>query len=126
MKERAGRIGFGAVTIFLILVTAFCCVGTVLSRTNLSARELESCYRAMEKQLVCGTGKILNEKGFQNSGIMLTHVTEEDGSRQYFLSVHHAGIRKLCGEDRQKLLAELEGFVLEEGRGFNCIVFFND
>ncbi len=31
----------------------------------------------------------LDEEGYNNAGLMLTYVTESDGSRTYFVSVHH-------------------------------------
>lgn len=111
--KRTGRIGFGAVTIFLIFVTAFCCTGTVLSATDFNKKEPESCYRAKEKQLVCEARAFLNAEGFANSGIMLTHTTETDGSRVYTMTVHHAEIAKMSGEERQKLLVKLEGIAFD-------------
>ncbi len=116
---KTGRIGFGAVTIFLILVTAFCCAGTVLSRTDLGGREMESYYRQKERELVSETRAFLNAGGFVNSGIMLTHAIETDGSRRYTLTVHHAEIDGMSEEERQRLLAELESFAFEsEGCSF--------
>lgn len=41
MERRAGSLKFWAVTILLVIVTAFCCAGTVMRRTDFSARELE-------------------------------------------------------------------------------------
>lgn len=110
---KTGRIGFGAVTIVLILVTAFCCAGTALSRTDLNQREMESYYKAKEKQLVCETRAFLNAEGYANSGVMLTHTTEVDGSRMYTMTVHHAEIEKMSEEEQQRLLAELENFAFE-------------
>lgn len=111
--KKTGGIGFAAVTIFLIIVTAFCCAGTVLSRTDLDDREMESYYRAQEKQLVCEARAYLNGEGLVNSGIMLTHTIETDGSRAYTMTVHHAEIDEMSGEERSRLLEELEGFAFE-------------
>lgn len=110
---KTGRIGFGAVTIFLILVTAFCCAGTVLGRAGLNQREMENYYREQERQLVSEARAYLNAGGFVNSGIMLTHITETDGSRMYTMTVHHGKIDKMSEEERQRLLAELESFAFE-------------
>lgn len=107
---RMGNVGFVTVTMILVLITAYCCVGTVLSRTDLSTRELESYYYQKEQELVRETREFLNEEGFVNSGVMLTRVVDTDGSRQYTLTVHHGSIDKMDEEDRQMLLAELEKF----------------
>lgn len=111
--RKTGRIGFGAVTIFLILVTAFCCAGTVMSRTDLDQREMENYYREKEKELVSEARAFLSEGGFDNSGIMLTHIVEADGSRIYTLTIHHGEIDRMSGEERQQLLAELESLTFE-------------
>ena len=111
--RKTGRIGFGAVTIFLILVTAFCCVGTVRSRTDLNQKEMESFYREKERKLVSEARAFLNTEGFINSGIMLTHTIETDGSRMYTMTVHHAEIDKMSEEERQQLLEELKNFTFE-------------
>lgn len=116
--RKTGRIGFGAVTIVLMLVTAFCCTGTVLCRTDLSQRELENYYREKERQLVSETRAFLNAEGFVDSGIMLTHITETDGSRRYTMTVHHAKIDKMSEEEQQRLLAELESFAFESPKCF--------
>lgn len=117
---KTGRIGFGAVTIFLIFVTAFCCAGTVLSRAELSQREMENYYREKERQMVSEARAFLNAGGFVNSGIMLTHTVETDGSRMYTMTVHHGEIDKMSEEDRQRLLEELENFAFESS---NCSFF---
>ncbi len=111
--KRAGRIGFGAVTVFLILVTAFCCAGTVMSRTDLSRGETENYYRAEEKRLVSEARAFLRARGLADSGVMLTHITEADGSRIYTMTVHHAEIDRMSEEERLGLLEELESFSLE-------------
>ena len=82
MKRRAGSLRFWAVTIILILVTAFCCAGTVLSRARFSERELESYYREMESRLVEEAREYLDRQGYENSGVMLTRVVDMAGSRE--------------------------------------------
>lgn len=108
MERRAGSLGFWAVTIILIMVTAFCCAGTVMCRTNFSERELESCYRERERQLVEAASEYLGERGYENSGVMLTRVVDADGRREYTLSVHHSRILHLSEVEREQLVEELQ------------------
>lgn len=122
MKKRAGRFGFWVVTIVLVFVAAFCCAGTVMSRSDLSVQEQESYYRFREQQLVSETRKFLGEEGFENSGITLTRVVEEDGSRHYTMTIHHGRIDRMCEEERNLLLAQLEAFAFEEE---NCFILHN-
>lgn len=103
MKRRAGSLRFWAVTIILILVTAFCCAGTVLSRARFSERELERYYRETESRLVEEAREYLDRQGYENSGVMLTRVVDMDGSREYTLSIHHGRIAELNEEEQEQL-----------------------
>ena len=108
MERRAGMAGLVAVTILLVLTAAFFCVETVMSRTDLGARELEEYYLEKEKELTREIRDVLEEKGFENSGVMVTRVVETDGSRRYTVTVHHGSIDDMCDEEREKLLEELK------------------
>lgn len=108
MERRAGMAGLVAVTILLVLIAAFFCVETVMSRTNLDAREMEEYYLAKEQELTREIREKLEEKGFENSGVMVTRVVETDGSRRYTVTVHHGRIDDMCDEEREKLLDELK------------------
>lgn len=110
MKRRAGRVKFWAVTILLVVVTAFCCTKTALCRADFSGREPESYYREMEQILVEEAGEYLARQGYRNSGLMLTRVVNADGSREYTLSIHHSRITALSGEERKRLTDGLEDF----------------
>ncbi len=103
MERRTGDMGFRAVTILLVIVTAFCCTGTVMSRTDFSERELENYYRERERQLVEDTREYLRRQGYENSGVMLTRVVDADGGREYTLSIHHSRITALSKEEQEKL-----------------------
>lgn len=108
MERRAGMAGFVAVTILLVLIAAFFCVETVMSRTNVDARELEEYYLSKEQELTREIRKVLEEKGFENIGVMVTRVVETDGSRRYTVTVHHGRIDDMCDDEREKLLEELK------------------
>lgn len=116
MERKAGMAGFVAVTILLVLIAAFCCVGTVMSRTDLDARELEEYYLEKEHELTREIREMLEEKGFENSGVTVTRVVETDGSRLYTVTVHHGRIDDMCDEEREKLLEELKAFNFEDER----------
>lgn len=108
MERKAGMAGLVAVTILLVLIAAFFCVGTVMSRTDLDARELEEYYLAKEQELTREIRETLEAKGFENSGVTVTRVVETDGSRLYTVTVHHGRIDGMCEEEREKLLEELK------------------
>ncbi len=108
MDGRAGSLRFWAVTIILVIVTAFCCAGTVMSRTDFSAQELEHYDREREQKLVEDVREYLRQQGYGNSGVMLTRVMDADGSREYTLSIHHSRITALDQEERERLAEELQ------------------
>ena len=108
MDGRAGSLRFWAVTIILVIVTAFCCAGTVMSRTDFSAQELEHYEREREQKLVEDVREYLRQQGYGNSGVMLTRVMDADGSREYTLSIHHSRITALDQEERERLAEELQ------------------
>lgn len=107
MERRAGRAGFVAATILLVLIAAFFCVETVMSRTEINARELEEYYFAKEQELTREIRELLEQKGLENSGVMVTRVVETDCSRRYTVTVHHGRIDSMCDKEREKLLQEL-------------------
>lgn len=110
-------IGFWVLTLCLVLVSAFCITGTVMSGSNKDERRLELYYREQEQQLVRDTRNYLNQSGFQNSGVTLTRVVNEDGVREYTVTVHHDKIHRMDDMERDALKRELAGLVFEED---NC------
>ena len=110
MKERRGTFAFLALTVFLVLITAFCITGTVNGQRKLEGYEQDVLYRAQENCMVQEIRDYLEQEGYKNSGVMLTRVLEADGSREYTLTVHHGRIEALSIEDREKLQRELETF----------------
>ena len=120
MERRTGSLGFWAVTIILVIVTAFCCVETVMSSTDISRQELENYYRECERQLVEETREYLGQQGYTNSGVMLTRVVDVDGSREYTLHVHHSRITGLSSEEQEQLADRLQEMTFTDQ---NCVFF---
>lgn len=115
MRKIAGNLGFVAVTIILVLLTALCFAGTVASRTTLDSSELEGYYRQQEEQLVSRAREFLEEQGFVYSGVMLTRVVEADGSRAYTLTVHHGEIDRMSAPERDALAERLADLAFQDG-----------
>lgn len=115
MRKIAGNLGFVAVTIILILLTALCFAGTAASRTTLDGAEMEGYYRQQEEQLVSRAREFLEEQGFAYSGVMLTRVVEADGSRAYTLTVHHGEIDRMSVPERDALAERLADLAFQDG-----------
>ena len=98
---------FAAATIILVLITAFCIAGTVMSKGDMNTAELESYYRQVEKELLGQTREQLEELGFKNSGVTLTKVVDKEGNREYTFKIHHRKIETMSAEERLVLAETL-------------------
>ncbi|MGN1181005.1 MAG: hypothetical protein ACI4SD_07305 [Suilimivivens sp.] len=92
-------------SVILVFVIAFCISGTVISQSSHASRIDEKYYREMEAAYVKEIRSLLADKGYENSGITMTHVTDEDGVRTYTVTIHHGRIDKLSEAEKQELLA---------------------
>ena len=118
--ERAGKMGFWAVTVLLVLVAALLCGGTAVSVTDTDTGRLEEYYREKEYELVADIRGMLQREGMENSGVMVTRVVEADGSRRYTVTVHHGDIDNMSEAEKQQLLRKLETLNFE---GEGCTFF---
>lgn len=97
------------ITVFFVLIIAFCICGTVISQSKHAGRAEEQYLHAIEQEYTGAVRKLLAKQGYENSGITMTRVTDTDGSREYTVTIHHRRLSKLSEEKRQELLAEFEG-----------------
>ena len=101
-------------TIVLILVTAFSIAGTVISKNDFKAGELEQYYLQKEKQLTEDVRDFLNQKGYRNSGVTVTRVVEANGNREYTVTVHHGDIDRMTEGERTVLAGEMGNLTFED------------
>lgn len=101
-------------TIVLILVTAFSIAGTVISKNDFKAGELEQYYLQKEKQLTEDVRDFLNQKGYRNSGVTVTRVLEANGNREYTVTVHHGDIDRMTEGERTVLAGEMGNLTFED------------
>ena len=92
-----------------MIVICFCVTGTVYSKEKQSRKEQEQYYRSVEAAYLSEVREWLGENGYENSGVTMTKVIEEDGSREYTLSVHHHKISNLEEGEQVSLKNELTG-----------------
>ena len=74
----------------------------------------ESGYKQVEKEYVTQVKSYLQKEGYENSGVILTKVIYEDGSREYTLSVHHKRILKLSEFERESLCEALKNCAIQQ------------
>ena len=101
---------FGVITVLLAFIIAFCTTGTVMGMEKGSIKVDEKYYRQIEQEYVSRVRSYLNDSGYDNSGVTLTKVLYEDGSREYTLNIHHKRLEKLTSTERERLKEELAGF----------------
>lgn len=101
-------------TIVLIWVTAFSIAGTVISKNDFKAGELEQYYLQKEKQLTEDVRDFLNQKGYRNSGVTVTRVVEANGNREYTVTVHHGDIDRMTEGERTVLAGEMGNLTFED------------
>lgn len=94
---------FWAVTVILAAIATLCISGTVMSKSDMKQEELENYYRMEEQELLGRTKELLTEMGYKNSGVTLTRVVDEDGSREYTFTIHHGKIDKMSDAERAEL-----------------------
>ncbi|MBQ2802503.1 MAG: hypothetical protein IJF07_01235 [Lachnospiraceae bacterium] len=118
-KNLKSIIGFWAVTLGMVVIIAFCVVGTARSQTDIEIAELEAYYRELEREWLSQTKEGLAKLGYQNSGVTLTRVVDEEGQREYTFTIHHGKIDKLSENDRSLLASRLaEEICVAEGCSF--------
>ena len=109
MKNSVKNVTFTVVTIILVLCSAFFITKTVQGQSDTDVAAKEGYYQALEQEYVDEIRTYLDEQGFLNSGVMLTRVVDEQGSREYQVTLHHKYLEKLSEEERQAVFEEIEG-----------------
>jgi hypothetical protein len=93
------------ISVILIFITAFCITGTVNSQSSCTGRIDEEYYREMESTYLKELRGMLTDRGYENCGITMTYVTDED-RRTYTVVIHHRKINKLSVKEKQELMAD--------------------
>lgn len=99
--KNTGR--FLLVTTALVMVIALSITGTVMSHDGRDLKIQEKYYKEMEQEYVQQIRWFLTDSGYENSGVMLTHVVNEDGSREYTVTIHNEKITALSEKEKEAL-----------------------
>lgn len=98
-------------TVCTVLFIIFCITDTVLYGDRAGIREEELYYSGLEERLVTDTRSFLTAAGFENSGVNLKRVVDEEGKREYTLIIHHRRIDSMDEEQREELRRKLDSMV---------------
>lgn len=99
--------GLGMITALLVLAAAFCVSGTVMSKERDNYSQENERYALLEDAFAERTKEILEEWGYQNSGVTITWTRENGGARSYRVEIHHRGIERLGDGERERLTEAL-------------------
>lgn len=122
MRNTTKNITFIAATIVLILISAFFITKTVRGQADHEMMACEKYYQVLEQEYVSEIRAYLNEQGFENSGVTLTRVVDEQGVREYRITLHHKHLEKLSMEERNEIFGEIKNMAFEND---GCIFQIN-
>lgn len=100
---------FVALTVLLVLVILFCVKGTVMSRDNGGHDRQNKYYAVLEQEYLEEVGRMLKEEGFSNCGINLRWAADEEGRREYTITLHHRRLERMSGQEQADLTGRLTG-----------------
>ena len=107
-EKLAKEVLFVVLTFAVSMVIAFFISGTVVSQADGKVTVDEECYPLLEEEYVEEIKELLNELGYENSGVNLTMVADTEGNRSYQVKLHHKRISRLSEEEKATLLATIE------------------
>jgi hypothetical protein len=108
MKKKIMTVG---ITFILVIISALCISGTVISQEKGKSRVKEQYYRQIEQEYIKEMRAFLTECGYKNSGVTMTYILAENGSRQYTVTIHHKKISALDEVHKQQLKQECKSVI---------------
>lgn len=99
--------GLGVITALLVLAAALCVSGTVMSKERNDYSQENERYALLEDAFTERAKGILEERGYQNSGVTITWTRENGGARSYQVEIHHRGIGCLGDDEKERLTEAL-------------------
>lgn len=98
---------FGFIAIFLVLIILFCMKGIMLNTRDEGRAQENRYYLDLEQEYVRSTRAFLNAQGLDDCGVMMTRVTNRDGTREYTVKIHHRKLKGMAGVDKEVLKSRL-------------------
>lgn len=111
----------GILTVLLIAAAFFLFTITVKGSRPDDNAVWNEYYAPMESEYVSEVRGYLNENGYVNSGVTLTHTTDENLNRVYTLSIHHRRLEGCSAERREEISESLRLMGFEDDRCVICV-----
>ena len=113
---RSEILYLGLITVLLIAGAFFLFSITVRGSRSSDNSVWNEYYGPMEDGYVDSVREYMNDNGFVNSGVTLTHTTDEDLNRVYTLNIHHRRLENCGDERREEISAQLRSMGFEDER----------
>lgn len=107
-EKLAKEVLFVIFTFVVSMVIAFFISGTVVSRADGKVTVDEESFPILEEEYVEEIKGLLDDLGYENSGVNLTMVADGEGNRSYQVKLHHKRINRLSEEEKEALFATIE------------------
>lgn len=110
---------FLILTLVLISFIIFFTAGTVQGQEKGKEAFDAGCRHNLEQDYVKEIREYLNETGYENSGVMLTKVFDDEGIQEYTLKVHHKRFSFLSEDEKTNLREKMQNLAGEFGGEFS-------
>ena len=107
-EKLAKEVLFVIFTFVVSMVIAFFISGTVVSQADGEVTVDEESFPILEEEYVEEIKGLLDDLGYENSGVNLTMVADGEGNRSYQVKLHHKRINRLSEEEKEALFATVE------------------
>lgn len=107
-EKLAKEVLFVIFTFVVSMVIAFFIRGTVVSQVDGKVTVDEESFPILEEEYVEEIKGLLDDLGYENSGVNLTMVADGEGNRSYQVKLHHKRINRLSEEEKEALFATVE------------------
>lgn len=114
MRNRTNR--FLTILFGLMCVIGFFTAKTMVIMAESGQQAEKEFYHEMEMEYLNKTREILSESGYSNSGVNMTKIIDEDGSRTYSVKIHNRRINALEDTEKEELLNALRNINFADGQ----------
>lgn len=111
---------FTLIMMALVVLNLFFVTRTVEAGEQKRRLNEEKYYAALEQTYVSEIREKLQKYGITNSGINMTYVSDDGGTRCYRIVIHNRQLQWLAADSLQQLWTEIEGLTFPAD---NCSCF---
>ena len=97
---------------------------TVMGQSSEEDRFWDEYYYELETEYKASVREYMNEAGFANAGLTITHIVDGEGNREYSVKLHHSSLGYLEEDELAGILTDIEKLGFEDGKcKFNATCF---